>query len=125
MRRSDAMYQAGVRQFNRGSLTAARAAFEEFITAYPSEANVPRAYLYLADILVQEEQLEDAIDAFVEITELYPASDVVPDALYRTGALYLEQGEADRARDYLERVVTSYPDSGAAILARQRLQEIG
>jgi tol-pal system protein YbgF len=122
---AEEMYQAGVRQFNRGSLTAARAAFEEFIQAYPSHPQVPRAHLYLADVLVQEEQLEEAIEAFLEIPELFPASDVVPEAYYRVVLLYLETGDPDEARTYLERVVNSYPDSGAAILARERLREIG
>ena len=122
---AEAMYQAGVRQHSRGSLTAARAAFNEFVSAYPSDPNAPRAYLYLADILVQEEELEDAIEAFEAIPQDYPESDVVPDALYRAALLYIEQGDSDEARSLLERVVGNHPDSGAAILARQRLQEVG
>ncbi len=122
---AEAMYQAGVRQHSRGSLTAARAAFDEFVSAYPSDPNAPRAYLYLADILVQEEELEDAIEAFEAIPQDYPNSDVVPDALYRAALLHIELGDADEARTLLERVVGDYPDSGAAILARQRLQEVG
>jgi tol-pal system protein YbgF len=122
---ADAMYQAGVRQLSRGSLSAARMAFEEFLATYPSHESAASARLYLADIMVQEDDLEGALQAFLEIPELHPTSPEVPQALYRAAVIHLELGDADQARALLERVVNSYPDSGAAILAQERLREIG
>lgn len=122
---AEAMYQAGVRQLNRGSLSAARMAFEEFLVAYPSHPSAPSAHLYLADILVQEEDLDGALEAFLEVQELFPTSPEVPQALYRAALLHVEMGDPDEARVLLERVVNSYPDSGAAILAREKLRELG
>lgn len=122
---ADAMYNAAIRQFQRGSLSAARAAFQQFLTSYPSDDLAPQAHYYLADILVQEEELEEAIDAFAEIPELFPTSQVVPDALYRMGVLHIELGNDEEARRVLDRVVNSYADSSVAGLARDRLSEIG
>lgn len=122
---ADAMYNAAIRQYQRGSLSAARAAFQQFLTSYPSDGLAPQAHYYLADILVQEEELDDAISAFAEIPELFPTSSVVPDALYRMGVLHIELGNDEQARQILDRVVNSYGDSSVAGLARDRLSEIG
>jgi tol-pal system protein YbgF len=122
---ADAMYNAAIRQFNRGSLSAARAAFQQFLTTYPANDLAPAAHYYLADILVQEEQLEEAVAAFAEIPELFPTSERVPESLYRIGALQVELGNEDEARAVLERLVNTYPEHPAAALARDLLAEIG
>jgi TolA-binding protein len=75
--------------------------------------------------MVQEDDLEGALEAFLRIPEFHPTSPEVPQALYRAAVLHIEMGDPDEARVLLERVVNSYPDSGAAILAQERLREIG
>ncbi len=117
-------YNAGVRAFNRGSITTARRAFQQFLQDYPSDALAPEAHYYLADLLYQENRLEEAIQAFLRIPELFPTADKVPEALYRVGVIYIELDQLDNAREYLRRVVDSYPDSDAATLAAERLAEI-
>lgn len=119
------LYNAAVTQFNRGSFQTARQGFERFLETYPNHRLAPDAQFYLADILVQEERLEEAMDAFLRIGELWPTSSKVPDALYRLALLELEMGNESRARTYLERVVNSYPDAPVSMLARERLEEIG
>jgi len=111
--------------FNRGSLTAARIGFQQFLQAYPNHDLAPLAHAKLADILVQEERFEEAIEAFERIPELYPGHQQVPDAIYRIGVMHMELGEMQAARRAFERVINSYPDSGMADLARDRLEEIG
>ena len=78
-----------------------------------------------ADILVQENRLDEAKDAFLRIPELFPTAQRVPWALYRVALLEIEMDNLDGAREYLNRVVNTYPSSGVAELARERLQEIG
>ena len=117
-------YEAAVTQFNRGSLNTARMAFGSFLGDFPDHRLAPSAQFYLADILEQENQLDQAIEEFLRVSELYPTADRVPVALYRIGAIYALQGNVDEAEIYLERVVNTYPDSGAADLAQELLQEI-
>lgn len=119
------MFNAGVDQFNRGSLTAASAAFQSFLQAYPTQELAPDAHFYLADILYQQNRLQDALDAFAEIPELFPTAAKVPEALYRMGLIQNELGNTSEARATLQRVVNSYPDSEAATLAAAKLREIG
>lgn len=122
---ADAMYNAAIRQYNRGSLTAARAAFQQFLTAHPSSDLAPQAHYYLADVLVQQDDLEGAIQEFSRVFELFPSSSSVPDALYRVGLLHSEMGNEAEARAFFERVVNTYPDARVAEFARARLGEIG
>jgi len=122
---ADAMYNAAIRQYQRGSLSAARAAFQQYLTTYPTHQRAPDAHYYLADILVQEEELDEAIEAFARIPELFPTSETVPDALYRMGVLHIELGNNDQARQILQRLVNTYPEHRNAAAARDRLAAIG
>ncbi|MHB1194123.1 MAG: tol-pal system protein YbgF [Longimicrobiales bacterium] len=121
---AESIYNAAVTQFNRGSLATARTAFQQFLQAFPSHRLAPDAHFYLADILVQEDRIEDALDAFQEIPELFPTAPRVPDAMYRSALLQIELGRNADARATLERVVNTYPSSSVATLARDKLREI-
>ncbi len=121
---AESIYNAAVGQFNRGSLATARTAFQQFLQAFPSHRLAPDAHYYLADILVQTDRIEDALDAFQEIPELFPTAAKVPDAMYRVALLQIELGRGEEARATLERVVNTYPGSGVATLAREKLREI-
>jgi tol-pal system protein YbgF len=118
-------FNTALGQFQRGQLSTARLAFQEFLRVHPDDARVPDARFYLADILAQEERLDEAIQMFLEIPSLYPTAAKAPEAYYRVGVAYIAQDNLDDARAYLRRVVESYPDSDAAVLAQARLDEIG
>lgn len=123
--RAEELYNAAVSQFNRGSFSTSRRAFEQFLQAYPAHSLAPGAHYYLAEILVQEGRYQEAIDGFLRIPEMFPRASRVPDALYRVGVLHLQElDDPEGARRFLERVVNSYPDAGVANLARERLREI-
>lgn len=118
------LFTVAVSQYNRGSVTTARTAFERFLNSYPSHRLAPDAHFYLAEIMAQENQLDEALEAFLDIPELFPAADRVPQALYRAGRIHEELGSTDDARALYQRVVNSYPDSGAAILSDERLEAL-
>jgi tol-pal system protein YbgF len=119
------MYNTAATQFNNGSLNTARRAFQQFLREYPNDALAPNAHYYLAEILVQEERLEEAVSAFMRVPELFPTAEMVPDSYLRLGEVYIRLDQLDDARAYLERVVNSYPGTDAARLAQERLDEIG
>jgi tol-pal system protein YbgF len=119
------MYNTAVTQFNNRSTNTARRAFQQFLRQYPSDALAPDAHYYLADILVQEDRLEEAVQAFLRIPELFPTAGRVPEALYRVGVTYIALEQLADARVYLERVVNSYPGTDSATAAQERLAEIG
>jgi tol-pal system protein YbgF len=121
---AEEIYNTAVNLFNRGSRSTARTAFEQFLQAYPGHALEPDVRFYLADILVQDDRLEDALEAFQRIPETYPTATKVPEAMWRVAQLQIELGRVPEARTTLERIVNTYPGSGPALLAAEKLREI-
>lgn len=119
------IFDAAVGQFNRGSLSTARTAFQQFLQAYPGHVLEPDANYFLADILVQENRLEDALEAFQRIPETFPTATKVPEAMWRVAQLQVELDQVSAARATLERIVNTYPNHGVAVLAAEKLREIG
>lgn len=122
---AEQLYNAAMSQFNRGTLSTARIAFEQFLQAHPSHRLAPDAHFRLAEIMVREDRVEDALEAFLGIQSQFPTAAQVPDALYRAALLQIELGDTDDAEATLERIVNTYPDADAAFLAREKLREIG
>ena len=121
---AEEMYNAANTQFNRGSYSVARGAFQQFLTQFPNHALAPAAHIRLGEILAQENRLEEAAAEYLKVRERFPNDPEVPNALFRAGAAYLEMEDFALARQYLETVVNSYPDHPAAQLAQDRLNDI-
>lgn len=119
------LWQTATEQLSRGSLNTARRAFEQFLDEFPNHDRAPDAYFFLADIHVQQGEPEEALEGFREVQERFPGSSRVPDALYRIAVLQIEAGDVDDARETLERIVNTYPDTAIALIARDKLDEIG
>lgn len=58
------------------------------------------------------------------MTEQYPGNPKVPDALLKIGYIHAEKQQWSDAKTALDRVIREYPQSGAADLARQRLNRL-
>ncbi|NNF29403.1 MAG: tetratricopeptide repeat protein, partial [Gemmatimonadetes bacterium] len=121
---AEEMYNAANTQFNRGSYSVARGAFQQFLSQFPNHALAPSAHIRLGEILAQENRLEEAAIEYLKVRERFPNDPEVPNALYRAGAAYLEMENFDLARRYLEIVVNSYGDHAMAELAQERLNDI-
>ena len=119
------LYDVAKSQYDRGSLNSASRAFEQFLADHPNNELAPDAHFFLADILTQQDRPEDAIEAFQEIQELFPTHPRVPQALYRIAEVQIELEDLDAAKVTLERIINTYPDELVAMLARERLGEIG
>jgi tol-pal system protein YbgF len=122
---ADELYGVAREQQNRGSLTSAARAFEQFISEHPNDPRVPDAHFFQADILTLQDRPEDALAKFQEVQRLFPTAARVPQALYRIAELQQELGQIEEARATLERIVNTYPDDLVAQLAREKLREIG
>ncbi|MDH5589378.1 MAG: tetratricopeptide repeat protein [Gemmatimonadota bacterium] len=121
---AEALYRTATGLFERGSLTTARQAFQQFLQANPGHALAPSAHFYLADILVQEDRLDDALLAFQDIQRFFPNAEKVPDALFRIALIQIQQEKLEDAKVTLERIVNTYPGTGVALLAEEKLAEI-
>ncbi len=121
----DQLWEVAQEQLERGSLNSASRAFEQFIAEHPNDGRVPDAHFYLADILTQQDRPDDALEAFLEIQQLFPTAPRVPMALFRIAVLQEALGDTDGAKATLERIMNTYPDAPIAMLARDKLRELG
>jgi tol-pal system protein YbgF len=117
----DQLYRASLREFDRSSLTTARAGFQEFVRTYPTHPLVPDALFYVAETFATE-QPDSAWHYYREVVNRFATSERAPTALYKNG-LIAEQVRRDRAaaRALYQRVLNEYPRSIEAALARDRL----
>jgi tol-pal system protein YbgF len=118
------LYRAGATKLQEKSATAARLAFEQFLTQYPSHERAADAQFGLAETYVLDEELEDAVTNFARVAQAYPTSERAPEALYRAGRISEDRNRRTDARTYYQRVVQRYADSASARLARERLNRL-
>ena len=121
---AEQLYSVAREQHGRGSIATAQRAYEDFLEEYPNHALAPDARWFLAEVLVQQNRPEDAIEALQEIPTLFPTSTRVPDALFRIATLQVDLDDDDEARATLERLIASYPDASVTTLARELLEEL-
>jgi tol-pal system protein YbgF len=121
---AEQLYQVAREQHNRGSLSTAQRAYEDFLEQFPTHALAPDAHFYLADVLIQQDRPDDALETLQEIPQLFPTAPRVPDVLFRIATLQREAGDEDEARATLERIVATYPDASITLLAREMLEEL-
>ena len=120
----EALYRTAVDQMGRGSLNTARAAFEEFLARHPNHELAPDAHFFVADVMYQQENFEQALEAFQEVQERFPMATRVPDSLYRIALIQIEMDDMEAAEETLQRIVNTYPGTITAELAGDKLEEI-
>lgn len=119
------LYDAAVRQFQRGSFETARTGLDEFLAQFPSHELAPDAQYYRAETYAEAGDLDTALEEYARVLELYPNSRRAPTALYKSGRIELERGNTDDARTFFNRVVQGYPGSDEVELARRELARLG
>jgi TolA-binding protein len=112
------LYAEALTSHGRQSFAAARMGFTEIVERHPNHPLTPDARYYLADILAQEGETEEALRRFLRIPELHPDAARVPEALYRAGLIHRDRGEAEQARTLFTRIVNTWPDHEVAEMAR-------
>jgi tol-pal system protein YbgF len=120
----EALYEAALRQFRRGSYETARDGLNQFLEQYPANELAPDAQYFKAETFAEAGDLDEAMVEYARVLELYPNSRRAPTALYKSGLVELERGNVDDARTFFGRVVQGYPDSDEADLAERELTRL-
>lgn len=121
----EALYEAALRQFRRGSYDTARAGLDQFLEQYPAHELAPDAQYFRAETFAEADALEEALAEYARVMELYPNSRRAPTALYKSGLIEVQRGNSDDARMFFQRVVQGYPDSDEFDLAERELSRLG
>lgn len=118
------LFTTSVAALRRGSLSTARAGFEEFVRAFPQHARVAEAQFFIGEAHAEGKDPARALEAYAVVIDRYPTSPRAATALYRAATIELEQGNRDRARDLFQGLVERYPDSEEVALATEQLQKL-
>jgi tol-pal system protein YbgF len=118
---ADELYSTARDALQRGSLTTARAGFEEFVRSYPRDARAADAQLSVGETYEKGKDQAKALDAYQKVLELYPNSSRAPTALLRAAKIEQDRGNGDRSRSMLNQLTTAYPKSPEAADAKKLL----
>jgi tol-pal system protein YbgF len=121
---AEELFSSAEAAVQRGSLATAKAGFAEFITTFPQHERTPEARLYLAKIITEEGNPEEALKEYAKILELHPNSPEAATALYQEALLERDRGNTARARSMLNQLTAAYPGSPEAAAARDELRRL-
>lgn len=119
-----ANYDVAFNLLKEGRYPQAAEAFGQFLQQYPSSRLAPNAQYWLGEAEYVGRQFDTALGNFRKVVEQYPGNPKVPDALLKIGYIHAEKQQWAEAKSALDRVIREFPQSGAADLARQRLNRL-
>jgi len=115
------MYDTALGALRRGSNTAARAGFEEFLRAAPGHRMAPDAQYNIGEAYAAAGNLDRAVEAYGRVVDTYPTSARAPAALLRIARIEAGRGNRTESRIRYNQIVTRYPRSTEVAEARREL----
>jgi len=114
----------GRQQLARGATSAARAAFSDLLSQYPTSDLAPEAQYWIAEAYASAGSAVEADSVFALVAERYPASDRAPVAIYKRAVALKVAGQTRQARTLFQQVIDKYPKSQEATLAAAMLRDL-
>lgn len=121
---AQALYDRGYTLYHQGKYLDAEASFQRFLQAYPNTELSDNAQFWIGESRYARDDIQGAMAAFREVIQKYPEGNKVPDALIKEGDCLDRLGDRDGARDRFEEVRRRFPNSGAAVMAEDRLSKL-
>ena len=118
------LLQAGRDQLLKGGNAAARSAFSELISKYPTSEYVPEAMFYSAQAYAAEQNPNAADAQYLALISRFPKSPRVPTAMYKRALHLQSQKKTAEAKKIFQDIIKRFPRSDEAALADERLQSI-
>jgi tol-pal system protein YbgF len=121
---ANVLYNAGRDQFDRGSFPAARQAFTDLLTRFPTADVAADAQYYVAESYAGEKNAAAADSAYLAVVTRYPQSPRAATALYKRARARQSAGRAAEARTLYDDLLKRYPRAPEAELSREALREL-
>lgn len=118
-------YQAAFRDYQKGNFDLAIEGFRDFLSAAPTSDLADNAAYWVGESLFSQKKYREAIAQFDSVVTNFPRSDKVAGSLLKKGYAYISLGERAQGVVQLQYVVHEHPKSQEALLARQRLKQLG
>jgi tol-pal system protein YbgF len=120
-----AIYQAALRDYQRGNFELALEGFTDFLAQSPQSDLAANAAYWIGESLYSQKKFRPAIEQFNRVINDFPRSDKIPAALLKKGYAYIELGERAQGVVQLRYVVNEHPRSPEAALAREKMRSLG
>lgn len=118
---AQALYDRGYTLYHQGKYLDAEASFQRFLQAYPATELSDNAQFWIGESRYARGDIRGALGAFREVIQKHPQGNKVADALIKEGDCLEKLGDKDGARERYSEVMRRFPDSGAAVMAEDRL----
>lgn len=115
-------YEGALNQFRQNNFGSAIAAFQAFMSTYPSSQLAPSAQYWIGNAYYALRDYKSAIAAQQKVVATWPENAKASDALLNIASSQSEMNDARAARETLQLLLKRYPSSPAAEQAKQRLQ---
>lgn len=117
-----AEYNRALQLAINGKPAAAKAAFEQFLTAHPQSPLTPNALYWVGEGAYSRGDFQAASQDFEKVIAGWPRHHKAADSLYKLAMSQEKAGNTAAARASFERYLKEYPNAELAGLARQKLQ---
>lgn len=119
---AQALFEAGVNDYNARKYKAAERSFNDFIKNYSKHAKVSDAQYYLAECYFASNNFTQAALAFDDIITKYPKSSRASVAYLKEGIAFSKMGKPEAARMRLNELIKKFPNSAEAKRAQAFLK---
>ena len=121
---AEQMYQAAQSQLSQGSMTTARAAFNQLLATHPLSPRASDAMYGIAETFYRSAP-DSAMAYYRDVASNFPESARAPAALYKLGSMAADAGDLAAAKQWFERVATArYRGTAEYDLALDRLRRL-
>lgn len=130
---NEALFQAAMREYNRGHWENAIAAFEKLTLELPArDSLLPRAHFHLGRSHARRREFLLAAQSFVRVTESFPDDTLADDALFHAGRAYerlwrkpvLDSQYGLASVNTYNTLLSLYPNSALREAAQTRVRQL-
>lgn len=118
-----AEYEAALNLLKGGKHRESLAAFEAFVSKYPSGSFTPNAHFWAGNAALQAKEIASATNHFNAVLGKWPSDAVAPDAMLGLANSQQAMGDTKTMQRTLQSLIERYPSSNAAQAAKQRLSK--
>ena len=121
----ESLYDTAYQDYLGGNYEQAIVGFRDYLDTFPEGADADSAQYWIGESHLAQGRYQAAIEQLGLVAVRYPDSDKVASSMLKIGVAHGELGERELAIEMFLRVRGAYPDSDEAILALQRLDNLG
>ncbi len=118
------VYKRSIVFFNQGDYESALNGFSYIVRRYPGATLGPKAQYWIGEVYYSKKRFARAVEEYRKALVRFPKSVKTPDVMLKIGLSRLALGLNEKGEKMLKDLIEKYPESAAAIVAKEKLNEI-